>query len=144
MGCVPWVRRSNPWVLLMFGYHRPCTLIILFFIYIFSLLFLHWAYSWEGYLTTTLNSVVAGILGAANLLSIASTVTRILQAVLFPIYSKLSDMIGRAEAFTVAAVIYSVSSIIQATANNYGTFVVCYKLHQICTDYWDIHVRAAE
>ncbi|KAI8145899.1 major facilitator superfamily domain-containing protein [Fennellomyces sp. T-0311] len=71
----------------------------------------------------TIFAIYAGVLQANHLQSILKTLSSILQSVLFPIYSKLSDMIGRAEAFTVALVLYMCSYIIQANANDYGTFV---------------------
>lgn len=61
---------------------------------------------------------------ATHIASVLSTVTYILQSVLFPTYSKLSDLIGRIEAFTIAMVFYVVSYVIMATANNFGTIVV--------------------
>lgn len=51
-------------------------------------------------------------------------ISRILQAALFPLYSKLSDTIGRAETLIVSMVFYTVSFVAQATANSYGVFVV--------------------
>ncbi|KAF1807557.1 major facilitator superfamily domain-containing protein [Mucor lusitanicus] len=51
------------------------------------------------------------------------TVLYILQTALLPIYSKLSDMYGRAQCYTFALVFYIVSNIVMATANNYNTLV---------------------
>ncbi|KAI9311050.1 major facilitator superfamily domain-containing protein [Dichotomocladium elegans] len=56
-------------------------------------------------------------------IGILSTVSSILASVLLPTFSKLSDIIGRVEAFTVALLIYLVAWIVHATANDYGTFV---------------------
>lgn len=75
-------------------------------------------------MTKTLDPVVSSIFGAANLQSILSMVSSILQAALFPLYSKLSDTIGRAEILIVSMVFYTVSFVAQATANSYGVFVV--------------------
>ncbi|KAI7856109.1 major facilitator superfamily domain-containing protein [Circinella umbellata] len=61
--------------------------------------------------------------GANAIMGIMNTVTNILQSVLFPTYSKLSDMIGRAEMFTCSIALYAVSYIIMATAQNYETLV---------------------
>ena len=61
-------------------------------------------------------------------MGIMNTVTNILQSVLFPTYSKLSDMIGRAEMFTCSIALYAVSYIIMATAQNYETLVVTFSL----------------
>ena len=83
-----------------------------------------WSSHWEGFILQTINPNVTSYFGANAIMGIMSTVTNILQSVLLPTYSKLSDMIGRAEMFTCALVFYAVSYIIMATAQNYETLVV--------------------
>ncbi|KAI9474850.1 major facilitator superfamily domain-containing protein [Zychaea mexicana] len=59
----------------------------------------------------------------AILAGILKTVSSILQSIMFPTFSKLSDLIGRIEAFVLALILYIISYIVQANSNNYGTFV---------------------
>jgi hypothetical protein len=40
-------------------------------------------------------------------------------------YAKLSDLIGRTEAFSIAIFFYVISGIVQAVAKNMDTLVVC-------------------
>ncbi|KAI9472256.1 MAG: major facilitator superfamily domain-containing protein [Benjaminiella poitrasii] len=54
---------------------------------------------------------------------ILSTVLYILETALYPIYSKLSDMYGRAQMYTIALFFYMVTYIAMACANNYDTLV---------------------
>ena len=93
---------------------------------IISILLVRWAYSWEGFLTQALTAPVTSILKANHLQSILKTLSSILQSIMFPTFSKLSDLIGRVEAFSIALVLYIISYIVQANAQNYGTFVVSY------------------
>ncbi|KAI9497037.1 major facilitator superfamily domain-containing protein [Zychaea mexicana] len=88
-----------------------------------GVLFVSWSSHWEGFILQTINPNVTSSFGANAIMSILSTVTNILQSVLFPTYSKLSDMIGRAEMFTVSTILYAVSYIIMATSQNYATLV---------------------
>ncbi|KAI8138700.1 major facilitator superfamily domain-containing protein [Fennellomyces sp. T-0311] len=66
---------------------------------------------------------VTSIFDSNNYMSVISTVTYILQSVLFPTYSKLSDLFGRTEMLTIAIVIYVVSYIVMATAQSFATVV---------------------
>ncbi|KAI7853225.1 major facilitator superfamily domain-containing protein [Circinella umbellata] len=88
-----------------------------------GILLVRWAYSWEGFLTQALTAPVTSILKANHLQSILKTLSSILQSIMFPTFSKLSDLIGRVEAFSIALVLYMISYIVQANAQNYGTFV---------------------
>lgn len=71
-----------------------------------------------------LSQNVTNTFGANNLISLLPTVLYILQTALLPIYSKLSDIYGRAHCYTVALTFYMVSYIVMATAPNYYTIVV--------------------
>ncbi|KAG2228880.1 hypothetical protein INT48_004920 [Thamnidium elegans] len=66
---------------------------------------------------------VTNAFGTNNLISLLPTVLYILQTALLPIYSKLSDIYGRAHCYTVALIFYMVSYIVMATAPNYYTIV---------------------
>lgn len=73
----------------------------------------------------TLNNKVTSFFQSNNLISLLSTITYILQTALLPIYSKLSDMFGRAHCYSVGLFFYILAFIVMATANNYDTLVVC-------------------
>ncbi|KAI8080097.1 major facilitator superfamily domain-containing protein [Gilbertella persicaria] len=55
--------------------------------------------------------------------SILSTVLYILQTALLPMYSKLSDIYGRASWYTFAMVLYIISYIVMATSKTYANLV---------------------
>ncbi|KAI9274520.1 major facilitator superfamily domain-containing protein [Phascolomyces articulosus] len=86
-------------------------------------MFVSWSSHWEGYILQTINPNVTSYFHANDIMGIMGTVTNILQSVLFPTYSKLSDMIGRPEMFTASLVLYAVSYVVMATAQNYATLV---------------------
>ncbi|CAO3644768.1 unnamed protein product [Mucor fragilis] len=88
-----------------------------------ALILLSWAINWEYNLSFALSVNVTSLFKTNNLISLLPTVLYILQTALLPIYSKLSDMYGRAQCYTVALTFYIVSYIIMATANNYETLV---------------------
>ncbi|KAI8645079.1 major facilitator superfamily domain-containing protein [Parasitella parasitica] len=71
----------------------------------------------------SLNQNVTSLFETNNLISLMPTVLYILQTSLLPIYSKLSDMYGRAQCYTFALTFYIISNIVMATANNYNTLV---------------------
>ncbi|KAG1080116.1 hypothetical protein G6F42_023461 [Rhizopus arrhizus] len=89
-----------------------------------ALILLSWAINWEYNLSFSLSVNVTSLFKTNNLISLLPTVLYILQTALLPIYSKLSDMYGRAQCYTVALTFYIVAYIIMATANNYETLVV--------------------
>ncbi|KAI8646114.1 major facilitator superfamily domain-containing protein [Parasitella parasitica] len=88
-----------------------------------ALILLSWAINWETNLNFALSVNVTSLFETNNLISLLPTVLYILQTALLPIYSKLSDMYGRAQCYTVALAFYIISYIIMATANNYETLV---------------------
>jgi MFS family permease len=67
---------------------------------------------------------VTNAFGTNNLQSLMPTVLYILQSVLLPTYSKLSDMLGRVECYTISLAFYIIAEIVMATAQNYYTIVV--------------------
>ncbi|KAI8057453.1 major facilitator superfamily domain-containing protein [Thamnidium elegans] len=88
-----------------------------------GLLLLSWAISFEANMSFALSQNVTNAFGTNNLISLLPTVLYILQTALLPIYSKLSDIYGRAHCYTVALIFYMVSYIVMATAPNYYTIV---------------------
>ncbi|GAA5795869.1 hypothetical protein HPULCUR_001231 [Helicostylum pulchrum] len=88
-----------------------------------GLLLLSWAISFESNMSFALSQNVTNAFGTNNLISLLPTVLYILQTALLPIYSKLSDIYGRAQCYTVALIFYMVSYIVMATAPSYYTIV---------------------
>ncbi|KAI8147917.1 major facilitator superfamily domain-containing protein [Fennellomyces sp. T-0311] len=88
-----------------------------------GLILMNWASGWEGYMVNSITSTVASIFNSMNLVSVISTTTSILRSVLFPIFSRLSDLLGRTEVYTFSFVFHVVSFVICATAQNFGTVV---------------------
>ncbi|KAI9253442.1 major facilitator superfamily-domain-containing protein [Phascolomyces articulosus] len=74
-------------------------------------------------MVATIIPAVTSTLSANNISSILSTVTFILHTVFLPIYSKVADKTGRAEAYSVAILLYIVAFIIMAMAPDYETLV---------------------
>ncbi|CAO3682401.1 hypothetical protein G6F70_002679 [Rhizopus microsporus] len=93
------------------------------YIIFLGLFLFSWASNFEGNLTMTLNNKVTSFFQSNNLISLLSTITYILQTALLPIYSKLSDMFGRAHCYSVGFFFYILAFIVMATANNYNTLV---------------------
>ncbi|CEI88403.1 hypothetical protein RMCBS344292_02794 [Rhizopus microsporus] len=93
------------------------------YIIFLGLFLFSWASNFEGNLTMTLNNKVTSFFQSNNLISLLSTITYILQTALLPIYSKLSDMFGRAHCYSVGLFFYILAFIVMATANNYNTLV---------------------
>ncbi|KAF7723021.1 hypothetical protein EC973_002437 [Apophysomyces ossiformis] len=93
-------------------------------IVIFSgVVLLSWAISWESNLVLTVTPGVTSNFGSNNLSSLLPTVLYILQTVLLPAYSKLSDNVGRAEAYSISLLFYMLAYIVMATAQSYSTLV---------------------
>lgn len=90
-----------------------------------SLVLFSWANGFAMYMNSTLLTNVTSLFDTTNLISILDTVLTILQAVLYPIYSKLSDMYGRAYLYTAAIILYMVSYIVFACSSSYQDLVVC-------------------
>ncbi|CAO3633533.1 unnamed protein product [Mucor fragilis] len=88
-----------------------------------GLVLFSWAINFEVNMKYSLNQNVTSLFETNNLISLMPTVLFILQTALLPIYSKLSDMYGRAQCYSFALVFYIISNIVMATANNYNTLV---------------------
>ncbi|KAF1802416.1 major facilitator superfamily domain-containing protein [Mucor lusitanicus] len=79
--------------------------------------------TWEKSAVYALTPTITSIFQANNISGVLTTVLSILQTALQPMYSKLSDMTGRAEAYTISIVFFIVSFIIMACAQNYNTLI---------------------
>ncbi|OBZ88275.1 Siderophore iron transporter mirC [Choanephora cucurbitarum] len=88
-----------------------------------SLVLLSWAINWEAYTNMALSQYLLSELESVNLISILSTVLYILQTALLPMYSKLSDIYGRAACYSVAMLLYIISYIVMATSKTYTNLV---------------------
>ncbi|KAF7721886.1 hypothetical protein EC973_003954 [Apophysomyces ossiformis] len=88
-----------------------------------GLALLSWASSWESSIIFIITPTVSSLLGANNLTAMIPIVLAILQTALLPMYSKIADMLGRAEAYSFSLLFYMVSFIVMATATNYDTII---------------------
>ncbi|KAG2222481.1 hypothetical protein INT45_013394 [Circinella minor] len=77
----------------------------------------------SGYTTNSITTTVASIFNSMNLVSVISVTTSIIRVVLFPIFSRLSDLLGRTEIYSFSAIFHIVSFVILATAQNFDTIV---------------------
>ncbi|KAI9307859.1 major facilitator superfamily domain-containing protein [Cunninghamella echinulata] len=94
-----------------------------FILIISGIILVAWAKNWEG---NTLQSITPQVISIFNGLSISSvldTLLYILVTVLLPIFSKSADLIGRAEAFTVAIFFYVISGVVMACAQSMDTLM---------------------
>ncbi|KAI8330793.1 major facilitator superfamily domain-containing protein [Choanephora cucurbitarum] len=82
-----------------------------------------WAKNWEGNVVYGASVAISSAFNSLNIAAIISVVLYIIETVLLPMYAKLSDMIGRTEAFAIAIFFYVISGIIQAVAPNMDTLV---------------------
>jgi MFS family permease len=83
-----------------------------------------WVMSWEKNITITVTSVVSSLFQSNNISGILGTVLSILQTALQPMYSKISDITGRATAYTFAVFMFIASFIIMACSTNYNMLIV--------------------
>ncbi|CAO3642541.1 unnamed protein product [Cunninghamella blakesleeana] len=88
-----------------------------------SLIFVGWAINWEGNLSLVMSLYITDDLGFSSLLSILSTITYILQTVLFPTYSKISDRTGRKNVYIVGVFFYLIALAVMATAKDYSVYL---------------------
>ncbi|OAD06662.1 hypothetical protein MUCCIDRAFT_107245 [Mucor lusitanicus CBS 277.49] len=88
-----------------------------------GLLLMSWVISWEKNITNTITSTVSSLFQANNISGILGTVLSILQTALQPMYSKLSDMTGRATAYTFSVGMFILSFVIMACATNYNMLI---------------------
>ncbi|EPB82989.1 hypothetical protein HMPREF1544_10262 [Mucor circinelloides 1006PhL] len=88
-----------------------------------GLLLMSWVISWEKNITNTITSTVSSLFQANNISGILGTVLSILQTALQPMYSKLSDITGRAAAYTFSVCMFITSFIIMACSTNYNMLI---------------------
>jgi MFS family permease len=99
-------------------------------IMLFRLLLVSWAMTWEKDVVNAVTSTVTSDFGANNVSAVLTTVLNILQTALQPIYSKVSDMTGRAGAYTAAIVFFIVSFVIMAVSQNYNALIVSSSIYR--------------
>ncbi|KAF7721716.1 hypothetical protein EC973_004278 [Apophysomyces ossiformis] len=87
------------------------------------LVMISWVSTWENNVNLTITPTVTSVLQANNIASILNTVLFMLQVCLIPMFSKISDLTGRAEVYTLSLMLYIVSFIIMATAPNYDNLI---------------------
>lgn len=90
-----------------------------------SIIFVAWAKNWEGNTVYSVTGTVTSYFNAANQIALLGTVQYILQTVLVPLYSKLSDLWGRTEIFLFSIIFYVVSGIVLACSQSINDLVVC-------------------
>ncbi|KAG0264090.1 hypothetical protein BG011_007485 [Mortierella polycephala] len=76
-------------------------------------------YSFEVNLMYNCMPYITAVFESSSLASVLPTILQILSAALVPFYTKVSDVIGRAESLTFAMVFYLVAYCIQGTANSF-------------------------
>ncbi|KAF9160710.1 hypothetical protein DFQ26_005256 [Actinomortierella ambigua] len=79
-------------------------------------------YSFEIHIVGGTQDFIQSSLEASSLLSVTPTVVQILQAALVPFFTKISDVIGRAEALTIALAFYLLGYIVSGTASGFAQF----------------------
>ncbi|KAI7904333.1 major facilitator superfamily domain-containing protein [Cokeromyces recurvatus] len=88
-----------------------------------SLILVSWVITWEKSVTNAESSYVTSYFQANDINGIGYTVVTILQTALQPLFSKLSDMVGRAFAYTISVIFFMIAFIVMACANNYATLI---------------------
>ncbi|KAI8366767.1 major facilitator superfamily domain-containing protein [Radiomyces spectabilis] len=88
-----------------------------------------WVLHWEASVIQVSSIYVTSALGSSSLISTLRTVSSIVQTVLLPFYSKISDKVGRSSIYGLAVISLIVSLIIQATAKNYDTILGAQVIH---------------
>ncbi|KAF9999247.1 hypothetical protein BGZ65_005372, partial [Modicella reniformis] len=81
-------------------------------------------YSFELNLMLNCQGVIAATFEASSLISILPTILQTISAALVPFYTKVSDVVGRAQALTFAMVFYLIGYTIQGTANGFLQFAL--------------------
>ncbi|KAF9189350.1 hypothetical protein BGZ51_009664 [Haplosporangium sp. Z 767] len=76
-------------------------------------------YSFEVNLMYNCQPYITAFFKSSSLSSVLPTILQILSAALVPFYTKVSDVVGRAESLTFAMVFYLVAYCIQGTANSF-------------------------
>ncbi|KAG9327279.1 hypothetical protein KVV02_007055 [Mortierella alpina] len=81
-------------------------------------------YSFEVNLMYNCVGFITAFFKVTSLASILPTILQILSAALVPFYTKVSDVVGRAESLTFAMIFYLIGYTIQGTANGFTQFAL--------------------
>ncbi|KAG0369248.1 major facilitator superfamily domain-containing protein [Gamsiella multidivaricata] len=81
-------------------------------------------YSFEVNLMYGCQSNIVAALISSSLISVLPTILQILSAALVPFYTKVSDVVGRAEALTFAMVFYLIGYTIQGTSSTFKQYAL--------------------
>ena len=122
--CLFKVKKKETYSIPSHTLYQPSQLSFSLSLSLSSLVLLSWAINWEAYTNMALSQYLLSELESVNLISILSTVLYILQTALLPMYSKLSDIYGRAACYSVAMLLYIISYIVMATSKTYTNLVV--------------------
>ncbi|KAF9973775.1 hypothetical protein BGZ73_002963 [Actinomortierella ambigua] len=82
------------------------------------------AFSFESNMYYGILGYVTGFFTISSLGSILPTILQILQAALVPFYVKICDVVGRAEAITLAVLFYLIGFTVQGSAQSFGHLAV--------------------
>ncbi|CAO3601180.1 unnamed protein product [Absidia cylindrospora] len=89
-----------------------------FILIISGIVLVAWAKNWEGNTLSSITPQVTGIFGGLSIASVLDTILYIMVTVLLPMFSKLADTVGRAEAFVIAIGFYILAGVVMATAQS--------------------------
>lgn len=82
--------------------------------------------SFASYASSTYTAYATSAFKAHSMLTTAAVVYKIARVVAYPIMAKLADVFGRAEGFTFAILLTTLSYIVYAASNNISTYVAGY------------------
>jgi MFS family permease len=83
-----------------------------------------WAKNWEGNTLSSITPQVTGIFGGLSIGSVLDTILYIMVTVLLPMFSKLADTVGRAEAIVIAIWFYIMAGVVMACAQSMDALMV--------------------
>ncbi|KAI8084501.1 major facilitator superfamily domain-containing protein [Halteromyces radiatus] len=89
-----------------------------FILVISGIVLVAWAKNWEGNTLSSITPQVTGIFGGLSIASVLDTILYIMVTVLLPMFSKLADTVGRAEAFVIAITFYIMAGVVMACAQS--------------------------
>lgn len=75
--------------------------------------------SFEVNLMYTALNVISALFHSASIANILPIILEIISAALVPFYTKISDVVGRSQAMTIAAVMYLLGYTVQGTSNSF-------------------------
>ncbi|KAI8338234.1 major facilitator superfamily, partial [Chlamydoabsidia padenii] len=89
-----------------------------FILIISGIVLVAWAKNWEGNTLSSITPQVTGIFGGLSIGSVLDTILYIMVTVLLPMFSKLADTVGRAEAIVIAIWFYIMAGVVMACAQS--------------------------